>query len=354
MKNTKYILSILLILFVFSACKKEYVSTKFPLASEQNIDVERLEEAYTAAENINGIKSLLVSRNGVLVSEQYFTEMDVTDLYDVRSVTKSVVSALIGIAINEGFIENTNQTLSDFISPLGYTLEGDKSLITIEDLLTMSSGIEWEELLNVSQYNDWVTAEDQIEYVISKPLIYNPGEYFTYNSGGAHLLSVILTEATNMSTHDFALEYFFEPLGMDIEDFGWGEFQQGYFNGGADLTLKPRDMIKIGQLYLNDGNYGGTQIVPSSWVEDSKSIQISTNNSINFGPQYGYLWWINHDLTSNLYFANGYGGQFIVNVPDLNLVIVATSEFQGLGNTAGQQWYNVLSLIINDVLECVE
>lgn len=358
MRNRSLLLTIAISfsLFVLQCSKddSETIHYSFPLAEDQDINAQKLEQAYVKAENIQGLKSLLVSRNEVLVSEAYFSEMDATDLYHVRSVTKSVISALIGIAINEGFIDSIGATIDTYLSPLGYELSDDKSKITIENLLTMSSGFEWEELINVSAYNDWVRSPDQIDYIISKQLEYLPGERFTYNSATAHLLSVILTEATNMSTNDFALEYLFNPLGMTVDDFGWGQFEQGYFNGGADLTLKPTDMVAIGNLYLNKGAIKNNQIIPSTWIEASTEIQITANNSIPFGPDYGYLWWINHDLDYDLFFANGYGGQFIIVVPVQNLVLVATSEFKGLGNEAGQQWYNVISLLINDILDCVE
>lgn len=360
-KKINYLLILIGSIYIISflSCEKdeltfpELLSFNFPLAQEQNMDKESLEQVYDAAQSITGIKSLLVLRNGVLVSEGYFTEMDADDLYHVRSVTKSVVSALIGIAIDEGFIESIDQSLNMYIDPLGYILDEDKVNITIKDLLTMSSGFRWNELTDVDEYNNWLTAYDQIEYVISRTLENIPGEVFLYNSATAHLLSVILTEATEMSTHDFAFEYFFEPLGLSDEDFSWGQFDQGYFNGGADLMLKPGDMIKIGELYLNNGLYKGNQIVPSQWVQESTNIHISTNLN-EFEPDYGYLWWINNDMTYDLFFANGYGGQFIVVVPELDLVVVVTSEWRLLGNTAGQQWYNVMSLIMNGVLDCVE
>jgi CubicO group peptidase (beta-lactamase class C family) len=112
-------------------------------------------------------------------------------------------------------------------------------------------------------------------------------------------------------------------------------------------------MIKIGELYLNNGLHNGNQIVPSQWIQESTNINISTNLG-GYGPDYGYLWWMKYDGTRDYYFANGYGGQFIIVVPELDLVMVATSEWRNLGNTSGQQWYNVMSLIQNDVLDCVE
>lgn len=346
-------LIIVIVLLIFACCEKEE-SVNYLIVDDHKINSDRLKQAYSEAENITGIKSLLVSVNDSLIAEQYFTAMGANDLYDVRSVTKSVISTLIGIAIEEGFIESVDQTLLEFIGPLGYELEDEKASITIRDLLTMSAGFEWNEFADGYSYSDWIRSYDQIEYCINGALENSPGEVFSYSSEEAHLLSVIITEATGMSTHDFAFNYLFEPLGIGYEDFGWGVFPQGYFNGGADLSLKPRDMVKIGNLYLNNGIYEGKQIVPSAWIEEATKIQITTNDAIPYGPDYGYLWWINHDLTHDFFYANGYGGQFIIVVPDIELIVVATSEFQNLGETAGQQWYNVISLIVNDILNCIE
>jgi len=353
MSKVKYFAFAFLAIAIFSCESEDDKSPyNFPLASEQNIDPEALENAYDAAERISGLKSLLVSRNGVLVAEAYFAEMGADDLFETRSVTKSIISALIGIAIEEGFLENTNQTLNEFLNPLGYTLDGEKSEITIEHLLTMTAGFEWNEFTDNYSYGDWIRADDQIEYCINGDLVNSPGERFGYSSEEAHLLSVILTEATGMSTHDFALQYFFEPLGMEIDDFGWGQFPQGYFNGGADLSLKPKDMIKIGNLYLNYGLYDGNQIVPSEWVQKSTSFHISTNLG-GYTPDYGYLFWMNNDRAYKFYCANGYGGQLIVVFPDIELVVVTTSEWRLSTIDAGQQWYNVMSLIQNEVLNSI-
>jgi CubicO group peptidase (beta-lactamase class C family) len=353
MTKLKNLIPVFILIFIIS-CEPDDDKNpyNFPLASEQSIDPDDLAEAYQEANDISGLKSLLVSRNGVLVAEEYFTEMGVNDLYETRSVTKSIISALIGIAIEEGFLEGIDQTLDEFLSPLGYTLEGEKATITIENLLTMSAGFEWNEFETGYSYGDWVRSDDQIEYCIKGDLVSTPGQTFGYSSEEAHLLSVILTEATEMSTHDFAFEYFFEPLGIGIEDFGWGQFLQGYFNGGADLSLKPKDMIKIGNLYLNNGMYNGNQIVPSQWAQESTSIHITTNLG-GYAPDYGYLFWMNLNSANKFYCANGYGGQLIVIFPDLELVVVTTSEWQLSTSDAGQQWYNVMSLIQNEVLASV-
>lgn len=355
MKKGLFFLSSLFMLVFFSCgpCNPP-LPDQYELAVEHGLDGYELWNVYEKANETEGLKSLLISRNGVLLTEEYFTEMGADDLYQVRSVTKSVVSTLIGIAIEEGFITGVSQKLSDFLTPLGYSLDGDEANITIEHLLTMSSGYHWNEFSEEYEYNDWVLSSDQIEYCINGKLENKPGEVFRYSNEASHLLSVILTEATGMSTHDFAFEYLFRPLGMSDQDFGWAAFGQGYFNGAADLVLKPKDMMKIGNLFLNNGKYNDNQIVPSNWVEESTQKQINSDYAVGYGPSYGYLWWVNNDMQYDFYFANGYGGQFIVVYPALELVVVATSEYRGGIDDAGPRWYGVLSLIVNDVINCVK
>ncbi len=340
-------------LFLLFGCDKNPSGNNslYPEAEAQNIDSDLLTVAYLTARQTQGIKSLLVNRNDVLVSEEYFGDGGLDSLNHVRSVTKSVMSALIGIAIDKGFVQDVNRTLTELLSSVVDSLDEAKGQITIQHLLTMTSGFQWDEMNNVTEYNNWVLSDDQIKYILNRPLVDTPGQRFNYNTAASHLLSVILTEATGMSTLDFAKQYLFTPLG--IESVAWGRFEQGYYNGGADLQLRPQDMIKLGRLYLEQGIYNSSQIIPSEWIANTTQVQISTNNAVPFGPNYGYLWWMGRENNHDLYFANGYGGQFIVNVPDLNLVVVATSEWRSLGGRAGEQWYNVLNLIMSMVLPAV-
>jgi CubicO group peptidase (beta-lactamase class C family) len=300
------------------------------------------------------MKCLLVARNGVLVSEEYFQEEDGPESqHDVRSVTKSLTSALIGIAIEEGFIENVDQTLADFlVGSVVDSLDEAKGQITIRQLLTMTCGLEWFEIGAYSEYNDWITAPDQIEYILNKPMVTTPGMVFNYSDGAAHLVSVILTEATGMNALEFAEQYLFAPL--DISGRPWRTDNRGYNLGGVALEITPRDMLKFGTLYLQNGVYEGVQVIPAAWVSASTESHISTNNAVPFGPNYGYYWWIGRAYSHDYYFANGYGGQFLVVVPDWNLVVVATGNWRGIGrDQAGEQWYNIISVIMNNVLGAV-
>ena len=332
------------------ACDSDTTSfqPRFPLAAEHGIDALVLELAYVQAEEIEGIQSLLVQRDGVLVAEGYFHDFDPTTLHDVRSVTKSTISLLIGIAIDKGYIESIDQHLGEFLLE-GYSTDERRSEITIRSLLMMSSGLDWHELDGGDSYSDWWYSYDMIQHVLDLPVVHEQEERFIYNTGASHLLSVILTEATGMSTLDFAREHLFIPMGITSSD--WVLLREQHYAGGMGMRITARAMMKIGQMVLDEGMYDGTRIVSADWVRESTRSHISTGNVMYYGSDYGYLWWVGEAHGHDLYFANGYGGQLIVVVPERDLVMVASSWWGCLGwDAAGEQWYSVLSLIMEGIL----
>lgn len=308
-----------------------------------------LEDAFTRAETMDNLMSLIVWKKDRIVREKFFNSGSPDSSHDVRSVTKSVIATLIGIAIDQRLIASESQAIGDFLEPLVQELDSGKAQITIGNLLSMTSGLEGDELSNPSEYNNWALAPDQLTYTLSKPLIHAPGQVFNYNSGVAHLSSVIISQATSMTTQQFAKEFLFEPLG--INDPTWEQDNRGIVNGGAGLEITPYDMLKLGRLYLQKGEFNGNRIVSESWIEKTVTAKIAAGDATPFGPDYGYYWWIGHFRSHNYYFANGWGGQFIVIVPDMELIIVATNRWSGVSSaTARQQWYNTLELIINDIV----
>lgn len=318
----------------------------------QGIDPNLLAHAYARARETPGIRSLLVQRHGVLVAEEYFHGSGPDSLDQVWSVTKSVMSILTGMALERGYLTSLDQTLDDFLRPVVDSLPADKGRITLRQLLTMTSGLQWHELDGGDDYDRWVTSGDMVQYAIDRPWASVPGTTFLYNTGAAHLLSVILTEATGMSTLEFASQYLFGPLG--ITQLDWWMDDRGYYTGGMGLYLRPRDMMKIGEAFLRHGVWHGAQIVDAAWIGESTAPQVVTGNAVPFGPQYGYLWWVGHGQGTAFYFANGFAGQFILVAPDLDLVVVATSAWRGLDwDSAGAQWSAVIGVIVNHVLPAV-
>jgi CubicO group peptidase (beta-lactamase class C family) len=211
--------------------------------------------------------------------------------------------------------------------------------------------LEWYEIGNYSEFNEWVSSPDQINYILAKPFVTVPGTYFNYSDGAAHLSSVILEEAARMSIVDFANQYLFGQLGLGQKS--WLADNRGYNFGGAGLHITPRDMIKFGRLYLNKGIYNGQQIIPENWIDESTAIHIPTNNAVPYGPNYGYYWWMINECGHYIFYAMGYGGQFIFCVPDLNLVTAATCNWQNTGGQADEYWYTIISLFMNNIIPAV-
>jgi len=186
-------------------------------------------------------------------------------------------------------------------------------------------------------------------YILNKPFISDPGESFNYSDGAAHLTSVVLSQATNMTANEFAKEHLFTPLG--IGDRYWTTDNRGFNYGGVRLYLYPDDMLRLGKLVLNKGKWNNEQIVTKDWIDESTEFQISTDDIIPYGSSYGYYWWRASANDYDFFYANGHGGQFILIAPAVEVVIVATTNWSGLSDPqAGSLWYNLINIIVNEVL----
>lgn len=326
---------------------------QFPLASAYNIDEDKLIAAYEHADDLDQLHCLLLSRDGVLIAEEYFNGSIQDSLYDIRSVTKSITATLIGIAIDKGYIDHIEQTMGDYIGPNIYPLEPDKASITIKNLIRMSSGIPWKELGAESEFNEWVNAPNQVNYILDKEMTYNQGNRFNYSDGNAHLISVILTEACGMNALEFAEANLFKP--MEIDDYAWYTDKQGYYYGGVTMDMTPLGLLKFGQMYLDNGIYEQKRIIAESWISEATKSQITTGNIIPYQNGYGYFWWTGSKDGHDYYFANGYGGQFIVVIPDLDVVIVALNQWIGMSRTqCGINWNNTMDIIVNEVVQTIK
>jgi len=300
------------------------------------------------ADNPN-LRCLVVCKDNKIMEQHYYLGTDSNTVHDVRSVTKSVLATLTGIAIDKGFIPSEDTKIGNYLRAYVSPIDSARANIKIRDVLSMSSGLAGNELLNMNEYNTWYNASNQLVYALNEQLINEPGQVFNYNSGVCHFMSAIITKTSGMSTLDFARQYLFTPL--TITDRYWQTDKQGFYNGGAGLQLTPYDMIKIGQLYLNKGTYNGVRVVSEDWITKASSFKIATGNAQPFAQNYGYFWWLGSANGLDYSFANGYGGQFIVIVPSIKLIVVATNNWSGVpGATANTQWYSTLNMIINEIL----
>lgn len=319
------------------------------------LEAQNLDELGTAIEqgNFGNLNAVIISRHGEIIYEDYFRGSQQDDLHQVQSVTKSVGSALLGIAHRQGKIR-LDQDMGDFFGelyPMTQAPYQDKSAITVEQILQQRHGIQWDETSTdyrnpLNPVGQMLGTDDWYQYVLSRPMDAMPGTKFTYSSGASTLMSRMIRVATGMGPEAFAMQELFEPL--DIEQVHWEVYSEdGIGTGltdwpapdhdaplGFSLWLKARDMLKFGELYLNGGVYQGRRILDQSWIEASWAKYSNQGNS-NFFPYpgwgHGYQWWVARmpdQLGRNweVFFASGWGSQVIFVVPELDMVLVTAGD----------------------------
>jgi CubicO group peptidase (beta-lactamase class C family) len=292
------------------------------------------------------IAAFLVVRRGYLVFENYYGGCDQNDTHLVASVTKSVISALVGIAIDQGSIEGVHQSVLNFFPEFAPGAQDRlKRQMTIGHLLTMTAGFQWRTGARAHELllDRMRRSEDWVAFILDLPVRERSFGTFQYNSATSHLLSAIITRSTGMCAQAFAAEHLFEPIGIDqpvtnvqhtysqADVFrnkagGWPRDPQGNSIGGWGLVLKPRDMARFGYLYLNRGQWDGKQIISKKWVADSVSPHT---------PGYGYQWWLRDVNGVFAFSAVGQGGQHIFCIPQMDLVVVVASR---LGSRWRDRW----------------
>lgn len=281
-------------------------------------ELDSLNKKLSDLVSIGPINSILVSIDGDIIAEHYFRGMNSGRTHNIKSASKSILSILIGIAIDKGYIESLDETIDHYF-PEYFAQNPDsiKQSITIRDLLTMRGGLE---STSGSNYGGWVVSSNWVNNKLNRPIVGTPGVDRIYSTGTTHLLSVILTKATGLSTLAFSNKYIFNEMGIHMG--GWDRDPQGYYLGGNNMALRPRDMIKIGQLMMNVGNYNGNQLVSKEWVVKSVIPLTGRLRDVN----YGYLWFRKMSGDYHMVYAWGNGGQFIMILPEIRTVIAITSQ----------------------------
>jgi CubicO group peptidase (beta-lactamase class C family) len=279
----------------------------------------QLQPAAAAAAELPRLRSLLVSHRGTLVVERYFQGARAGQLANIKSASKSVISALVGIAVARGLIKSVDEPIAQFFPQLAKDSDARKRAITVEDLVSMRSGLQSTSGRN---YGAWVTSRHWVNYVLNRPVVAEPGTRVEYSTGSSHLLSAILAKASGVSTWRFAQQHLATPLGFTLAR--WPQDPQGIFFGGNEMLMTPRQMVAFGELYVNRGRFADRQLLPASWIE--RSFVPRGRSRWGSDREYGYGWWIRELGGRKTYYAWGYGGQFIFVVPDLQLVAVTTSR----------------------------
>jgi CubicO group peptidase (beta-lactamase class C family) len=365
-KNSFRISILLLIVILFTTCS--YNTSGDEQSSYSYNEPEQLGDGwetgsladvgmdqYLLEELINGIQSndyneihsILIVKDGKLVFEEYFPghdfrysgenfhgaliDFDHTTPHNTHSATKSVTSALIGIAVDKGYIGGVDDRIFMYFQPYSYLQDEDKDKISIEHLLTMTSGFEWNEwdvAISGSDHDivQLTSSSDPVRYVLEKPVVDEPGTNFYYNGGGVELLGEIIRITSGRRLDAFSGEYLFGPMG--ITNFEWQLLGPNHVFASGDIYIRPRVMAKFGYLFLNDGIWNGDRIISENWVRDSirEHVQLP---QVDWADGYGYLWWLKTYYTQDnqsydSYFAEGWGGQKITVFPDEDMVVVFT------------------------------
>ena len=341
MRLNIFIMTATLLLSSCSKNEEEPVSWKpvkmtdgWPVSSlkAQDMDSAVINNLFIDAEYLDNLYSLLIIKNGFLIAEEYFNGTTVNDAARTASVTKSITSTLAGIAIREGFITGTDQKLKDFFPEIDWgSTDPKKSEITVEQILQMRSGYPWEEadgyLEALFYSSNWIPFLEQF------PLMHDPGTQFGYSNFTAHIMGMIIARSANQSLLSFARNYLFNDMGISIT--GWPKDANGYYYGSGDIQMTPRSLAKFGQLYLDNGIWNDAQLIPSEWVNSSFQVYSSSTYGREILTyirtlKYGYLWWSGTSGSHQIWFAWGHGGQMVVIIHDLNMVVVATASVPGL------------------------
>lgn len=304
---------------------------------ETGFDPAALAQAADRLDAIAGTRTLHVARGGCLVLERSFGA-PVSSPHNVKSASKSVLSALVGIAVEQGHLEGVDQPVAELL-PEAFRRAGpsDGNDILLRHLLSMTAGLA---STSGEEYGAWVTSSDWVEAALRRPRVAEPGDRFTYSTGNSHLISALLTRATGISTLEYARRSLLEPL--DIHITAWDESPQGIYFGGNNMALRPRDLLAFGQLYLQKGRWGDRQVVPAEWVERSTRVR-SEGWPERYGT-YAWLWWVR---PSGAFMAVGYGGQFLLVSAADDAVVLLTSTHAGKGAAWDR---NVLGIIEEDLL----
>lgn len=289
----------------------------------RGLDGAILADAVAQASRLPRLRSLLVLRDGQVLAEQRFNGGPPLDRpVNIKSASKSVLSALVGIAIAKGVLTGVDQAvLSILRSDAPPNPDPRLARLTVEDLLTMRAGLE---RTSGENYGRWVSSRNWVRFALARPFVDEPGGAMLYSTGNTHLLSAILTRASGRDTHALMRDWLAEPLGITIPP--WSRDPQGIYFGGNDMMMSPRSLARFGELYRLGGVIDGRRIVPGRWIAESWTPRTVSPWS---GGQYGYGWFVGASRGHPLRFAWGYGGQMLFIVPDLKLTVVMTSDSSG-------------------------
>ncbi|WP_424245598.1 CubicO group peptidase (beta-lactamase class C family) [Elusimicrobium posterum] len=296
---------------------------------EEGVSEEILSGAY---EKYGANGTILIVKNGKIIAENYPAPYSVGFLHHIYSCTKSVTSILGGIAVDKGYFSKDDLVLNFFPEYKFKNVDSRKKKITVAHLLSMSSGMDWKGGIGGKDLGDMLKTSDWTQFILDRPMLYEPGTHFNYNSGGTQLISTIIQREGGKKMEDFAVENLFTPLGIKNYKWDYKNSYKGITPGPWGLYLSASDMAKLGYLYLNMGKWEESQIVSEEWVRESVSPQVPRATDKD---GYGYQWWMPNGLEPYTYTARGWYGKnhaFINVIPDLDIVVVIAGNINNKGN----------------------
>ena len=358
----KEIFFTILVVFLFTSCLKDepfklMYESSVPEAlndgwitgtpAEVGMDAAIIDEVYQtffSEDHLTLARGLLIVKDGKLVAEAYCRTKDDRDqISNIKSATKSVTSILTGIAMDKNFLDSLNQTIYSII-PEYFDNNLEKRTISIYDVLTMQTGLNWN---NDKDTRPLITGKENssLEMVLDKDMVFTPGTDYEYTDGNPQLLSGSITERSGKSLEDFAKQHLFSKMG--IKDFYWEQHPDGLNFGAVALYLRPRDFARFGLLCLQSGNWNGEQLVSSAWMQNAtQEHTVSDSNR-----PYGYYWWIRPAY--NAYTAIGHGGQYVYVIPSANVAIILTSEPYAGEYESADNLEEFEELVVKKVLEAL-
>lgn len=352
-KNILKFILCLLLCAIFQSCLKEdelklpfttympselhdgWIVSNPTIEGMDETELKHVYEDFHQNENLWQVRSLLVFRNNKLVAESYTKDVDdITRPTAIWSCTKQVMAILVGIALEDNLIGSIDDPIEKYLPAMAKRYP-DKSTIRLSNLLTMRSGINFENdgLNGGSNMLLRQIPDNSLDFILGLPTIHQQGEVFKYNDGDPHILSAILQSQTGKSVKEWARDVLFLKLGM--QNYDWIMYKDGITMGAFGMLATPREMAKIGQLVLNKGQWNGGKVVSNQWIREITSTKVSAPKVDYYNKSFGYYWWI--DESRGVVFMNGQGGQYVFVKPDKNLLVVTTAE----PNTQGKHQFSV-------------
>ncbi len=337
-------------LIFFSGCVHSQEIDDLKNPELVGISAELMAEIEQNVSELPNILSFVVLKDSLIVSENYYNGADRNSLFHIRSITKSITSISLSILLEENQVFNTQNKIADFYPDK--IVDSEISLIneiSIQHILDMQSGFEWNESLEV--INWYTSIRNPTDYILSKKVVEKPGTNWNYNSGSVHLLSAVFDSLGGVNQKIFCNQALFKPL--DISNFAWDKDPTGIVRPDAGLQLRAIDLTKIGQLILNKGGTEEQIIINKEWIEDISRFKTDLNSE--YGPltklHYNNLWWLAEYKESKILFALGYGGQLLIVIPNLEMILVANHLYQlrpEIANKQGRAFLNAALIPLID------